>query len=189
MAHRIVNTLVALLSFSFLATAAGAGDVDMEKELQGNLFVNRGNALEPYDGKLSDVKYYAIYSSAAWCGPCRAFTPDLVKFYNRLKPKHPEFEVVFRSSDRSEAAMIDYMKEDKMKWPALKFGLDSPVNRFRGGGIPCLVVVDQKGKVLSHSYVNNEYVGPRKVMEDLKDLLEKSSSTSVKSSSDGFFSK
>lgn len=171
------------------ATTSSAGDVDMAKELDGNLSVTKGKALEPYDGKLSDIKVFAIYSSAAWCGPCRSFTPELVKFYNRMKPKHPEFEVVFRSADKSEEAMIEYMKEDKMKWPALKFGSKSPINKFSGNGIPCLVLVDPDGKVLSHSYDNGKYVGPTKVMDDLEDLLKKSASTSTKSSSDSFFSK
>lgn len=163
----------------------------MAKELEGNLSVVKGKELVPYDGKLSDIKIYAVYSSAAWCGPCRAFTPDLVKFYNRMKPKHPDFEVVFRSADKSEESMIEYMKEDKMKWPALKFGSKSPVNQYSGNGIPCLVLVDPKGKVLAHSYVDGKYVGPQKVMDELEDLLKKdaSTSTSAKSSSDSFFSK
>jgi Thioredoxin-like len=43
-------------------------------------------------------KLVALYFSAHWYAPCRKFTPQLVKFHNRVAPQHPEFEIVFISS-------------------------------------------------------------------------------------------
>ena len=43
-------------------------------------------------------KYIGLYFSASWCGPCRSFTPELIKFRNQ----HAEnFEVVLVGGDGS----------------------------------------------------------------------------------------
>ena len=70
--------------------------------------------------------------------------------------------------------MIDYMSGDKMEWPAVDFrkARNCPLAKYAGSGIPCLVVIDAEGKVVSHSYEGETYVGPNKVMEDLDNLLK-----------------
>ena len=56
-------------------------------------------------------KYVGLYFSASWCGPCRAFTPSLIKFRN----KHgAEFEVVLVGADGSSRAQANYMRKYKM---------------------------------------------------------------------------
>ncbi|RLG30214.1 hypothetical protein DRO03_05040 [Methanosarcinales archaeon] len=50
-------------------------------------------------------KIIGVYFSAHWCPPCRAFTPNLVKFYNSLKKADKPFEIIFVSSDRDKKAM------------------------------------------------------------------------------------
>jgi nucleoredoxin len=132
------------------------------------------------DAALANTKYFAVYFSASWCGPCRAFTPDLVKWYNENKPKHPEFELIFVSSDRDENSMEAYISGDNMPWPALKFSKvrsNKSLRQFGGRGIPCLVLLDAEGKVLSHSYEGDKYVGPRKVLKDIEQTLGGGSST------------
>ena len=58
------------------------------------------------DIDLGSKKYVAFYYSAHWCPPCRAFTPELSKFYDKVKKKHgDDFELVFVSSDKNEKAM------------------------------------------------------------------------------------
>lgn len=98
-----------------------------------------------------DAKYYAFYHSASWCPPCRSFTPKLVEAYNKQGDKK-KFEVILVSSDRSEDAMIAYMNDAKMPWPALDFDKGK---KFAGkadysyGGIPFLAIFDQDGKIVS----------------------------------------
>ncbi len=119
-------------------------------------------------------KYYAFYYSAHWCPPCKGFTPELVKFYDRMKQQGADFEIVFVSADRSPKEMHRYMSEYKMNWPAVDYDVarKSPqMNQFGGDGIPCLVFVDHTGKVISDSYVNGNYVGPRKVLKDMDRIL------------------
>jgi nucleoredoxin len=146
--------------------------------LKGDLVESKGKKLEAFDETpLANAKYYAIYYSAGWCGPCRAFTPDLVKWYKRNKSKHPDFELIFVSNDRSEEDMAKYMKDDNMPWPALAFskkGSNRALTQYAGPGIPCLVFLDETGKVLANSYEGGNYVGPRKVLEQMDKTLRSS---------------
>lgn len=54
------------------------------------------------------------------CGPCRSFTPQFVKTYNKLKEAGKPFEVIFVSSDRDEESMFEYL--GSMPWYAVPFG-------------------------------------------------------------------
>ena len=131
----------------------------------------------PWDAsKLAGVQYIAFYYSASWCPPSRAFTPDLVSFYNEFKPSHPNFEIIFVSDDRSDGDMASYMKTDSMPWPAVRFAdvsdPDLNAGQFCGAGIPCLVLVDRNGNVLSDTYRGGAYVGPDPVVGDIRDMVK-----------------
>ena len=94
-------------------------------------------------------KVVGIYFSAAWCGPCRRFSPTLFQTRNKYKD---DFQVVFVSSDRTEAAQRDYMKKTKMECPTLKFG-DAARNAlsqtYQVRSIPTLVLLDHHGQFFS----------------------------------------
>ena len=145
-----------------------------EKDIGKDLVqFSAGRMKQVQEAELSPKDYYAIYYSAHWCPPCRAFTPQLVSFYNSYSRKHDNFEIIFVSNDRSEKKMEDYMKTANMPWPALQFDQKShPATRYSGSGIPCLVLLDNKGNVLADSYVNGRYVGPTHVMNMLKEKLD-----------------
>src|SRR4051812_21505595 len=114
--------------------------------LQSDLVTVKDGASQPFiSDTLTKKKLIGLYFSAHWCGPCRKFTPQLVDFYNRVAPQHPEFEIVFVSADHSRAEMETYVREAKMPWPALDYDKvkgRGDINKFAGAGIPCLVVVD-----------------------------------------------
>ncbi|MEX0652716.1 MAG: thioredoxin-like domain-containing protein [Phycisphaeraceae bacterium] len=123
---------------------------------------------------LADKEYVLLYFSASWCGPCRAFTPSLVTFHNQ-NADEGNFEIVLVSSDRSAGAMSDYMSADNMGFPAVPFdriAASQLKNTYGGRGIPNLVIVDREGDVVSGSYVDGRYVGPRKVLADMQALLQ-----------------
>ena len=162
------------------STTADAKDESAENDsifaglLNNHLVKAKGKKVRPYQMS-TNPDYYAFYYSASWCGPCHRFTPDLVKFYKRSKGLAEFCEVILVTSDRSEAAMQAYMTKAKMPWPALAYdkARSRDVQRYAGRGIPCLVLVDKNGKVISDSYVGGQYVGPTKVMLELKSLFKR----------------
>jgi len=118
---------------------------------------------ELFPGKLFDAngdevsrdqlagKFIGVYFSAHWCGPCRAFTPSLVKFRDEHKDT---FEVVFVSSDRSKEAQFDYMTGSKMGWVTMSHRSAEATalsKRYQVRGIPSLVILDPTGKTITRN--------------------------------------
>lgn len=98
---------------------------------------------EVLGASLSD-KYVGLYFSAHWCGPCRAFTPQLSATYRTMKEAGVDnFEIVFVSSDQDEAAFKEYHGE--MPWLALPYANRDAKSalsaRFEVRGIPSLVIL------------------------------------------------
>jgi len=155
--------------------AVAAGPSIFDKVLDGNLVKLEGKTLKRCTDATKPAKYYLFYYTASWCGPCHAFTPSLVQFYDAHKPKSNDFELVLITSDSDEKAMQGYAVEMKMNWPQLKM---AKVEKFKkefhhpGGGIPNLVLTDLDGKILKSSYEGTKYVGPTVVMDYLGTLLK-----------------
>jgi len=134
---KLLLSLLLLLPLTALAS--------LEELLGPELVDADGNKVElsSLDGKV-----IGLYFSAEWCSPCRAFTPDLVQ----AAKSSNDFEVVFVSSDRSAEDQAKYMKSYRMKWPAIPF--DSEKRRELGGrfgvrGIPSLVIIDDRGNLIT----------------------------------------
>src|SRR5437588_2717438 len=153
-------------------TSINAGSTAAVSEfLKGDLVqLHNGAVAHADETALTNKKLIAFYFSAEWCGPCRKFTPQLVEYYKRVAPDHPEFEVVFYSRDRSLFAMEKYMQEQNMPWLAIDYSKlkeKEALAKSAGNGIPSLVLVDSTGKVISSS----QDVGPQKVLTDLDAIL------------------
>jgi thiol-disulfide isomerase/thioredoxin len=130
-----------------------AGSV-FDEVLEDNLVILEGRAFQPHRLETKPKKYYAFYYTASWCGPCQAYTPDLVKFYNRTRRASDSFELVLITSDREEDAMLEYARDKKMPWPQLKFSEKAAFgSKFNHGvtGIPAVIVCDLEGNVVSRS--------------------------------------
>jgi len=100
---------------------------------------------------LKGKKRVAIYFSAHWCPPCRGFTPKLAERYKELVGKGEDFEVVFVSSDKDEAAFSEYYAS--MPWLALPFA-DREAKaklskKFKVSGIPALIILDEQGEIIN----------------------------------------
>jgi len=99
---------------------------------------------------LAGKKHVMIYFSAHWCPPCKAFTPVLAAAYKKSSKAGRDTEIVFASSDKDPASFDRYYKE--MPWAALRFGgavKKKLSGKFGIKGIPTLVVLDGKGKVVT----------------------------------------
>ncbi len=96
-------------------------------------------------------KTVALYFSAHWCPPCRAFTPSLVEF--RDDHADQDFEIVFVSLDNSEREKKNYIREMKMKWlsvPGARSKEGAALSeRFQIRGIPALVVLAPDGSLVT----------------------------------------
>lgn len=152
-----------------------ASDSKLSQFLADNLVKWEDGKLVDYDfGNRREPEFYAFYYSAHWCGPCRRFTPELRAFYDAVRSLgQDEFELIFVSSDTSAKMMEQYMKEEAMPWPAVKYKKrsNSIISKYEGNGIPCLVVTDKHGNLLAHSYRGDEYLGPSVPKDQLAWLL------------------
>ena len=159
------------------APAKGGLPTVLADHFKGDLVAWKNGSLARCDDEmLAKKKLIALYFSAHWCAPCRKFTPQLVEFYNRVAPQHPEFDIVFVSFDRSPPGMETYMRDMQMPWPAIDFAKlpgKEALKKYAGESIPCLVLLDDSGKVISDTYAGQKYVGPEKVLTDLNAILAK----------------
>jgi nucleoredoxin len=130
---------------------------------------------KPFRGSaIDEAKVYVLYFGASWCGPCRKFSPTLVRFANGAAKDHPRLATVLMSSDEKDADMRKYMKEEKMPWPAMPLATLKETPLFlslSAGYIPHMVVLDRHCKVLASSVENGQYVGPERTLKKLEGLL------------------
>ena len=81
---------------------------------------------------------------------CKAFTPKLIKTYNKLKKAGKKFEIIFASSDKNAEEYMGYFST--MPWLSFPFNHSKgPLGRLLPHqGIPTLVMIDPKtGTVLN----------------------------------------
>ena len=142
---RIVSAFLLLLP-----VMKGAGAWTVRK--LGPTLVDRSGGRYDTDRVLRG-KMVCVYFSASWCGPCRMFTPKLVKFY-KAAARANGLEVVLVCRDRTEKAMFNYMKNDLMPWYAVPFGAPEGTALMRElgiGGIPTLAVFAPDGRLITQS--------------------------------------
>ncbi|MBR5621958.1 MAG: redoxin family protein [Opitutales bacterium] len=145
--------LALLCSPVFALAAPDAPAPQKEKQTPENWKKLFGRDLFDADGKKVAVskaikkKYVAIYSSASWCGPCRAFTPKLIEFYKKNKDK---IDVILIGSHHTKEDVCKYMKKYEMPWPGTYITESTKdfFARHRIEGIPDLRVFKQNGELV-----------------------------------------
>ena len=145
---------------------------------QDKLVVCRDGVVTPADkNALENKKLFAFYFSAHWCAPCRKFTPELVDYYNRIAPQHPELALIFVSFDRSRFNWETYLRDAKMPWLAIDFDqLDgfAALRQLGSESIPSLLVIDATGHVVASSYDGEKYLGPQAALAGLEQIFSAS---------------
>lgn len=158
------------------AVSSGDSKSAVAQALKGRLVQLKDGKLQDYIPSGPEPEFYLVYFSAHWCGPCRRFTPSLVKRYHDLKQRSggDRFELVFVSSDNDAAEQHKYITSAAMPWPAVKYsqlGKTRLIEKWAGNGIPCLVVLNRDGDLLYHSYNGQEYLGPQVPLDTFTALL------------------
>ena len=124
----------------------------MVEELLGSApIVGKAGPVDPIES-VTAAKIFGIYFSAHWCPPCRAFTPVLASVYEEANANGKVFEVIFASSDQSQAEFDGYYKT--MPWLALPFGDERKKalsTKFAVSGIPRLVILKADGTVIDEN--------------------------------------
>jgi len=118
-------------------------------QLFGRTLLTKGGE-KPTEEVLAGKTAVAVYFSAHWCPPCRGFTPQLAGWYkDALSAKG--LEVVFVSSDKSEAEFVSYFGEQP--WAALPYQADDVKKalnkKYKVQGIPTLVILGPDGEIIT----------------------------------------
>ncbi|PAV63618.1 hypothetical protein WR25_20869 [Diploscapter pachys] len=142
----------------------------MAKMLSGVTLVTR-DGVEVDAGKYLDGKVVGLYFSASWCNPCKAFTPKLKKFYEEIKKRHPEFEVVFVSRDRESNSLVNYYLDQMGAWTYIPFGdpkIQELLTKFEIKTIPAMKIVKPDGKVV----INDARTEIQDNMDNMENLYD-----------------
>ncbi|MEQ8240939.1 MAG: TlpA disulfide reductase family protein, partial [Cyclobacteriaceae bacterium] len=112
-------------------------------------------ALPSPDGdllKLSSLKgnYVLVDFWAAWCRPCRAENPNVVRMYNEYSDKN--FEILGVSLDRNREAWLKAIDDDGLKWKHvsdLKYFNSEAAADYKINAIPATYLIGPDGKIIA----------------------------------------
>lgn len=101
--------------------------------------------LSDFRGKVTMIDFWA-----AWCKPCRAENPNVVRVYNKYHDKG--FEVFGVSLDRDKESWVTAIQQDGLPWKhgsELKFWQSSFVPAYNLDGIPMTYLLDENGVIIA----------------------------------------
>jgi hypothetical protein len=125
-------------------------------ELDGRLVNSTTGKPEPLDSK-SLPRYIVFYRGSSTCPITREFTPTLIKYYQAMKPKHPEFELIYIMTESVEET-AKFATQIGFSWRAIEYEntrymptVSQPIK----GLLPQLIVMDRNGRVLANGWQNS----------------------------------
>ncbi len=166
--------LFALLSEELQATEEGVSIVDFIKLKEiakvGEEYIDfaQRNAegqlvrFSELKGKITLLEFWA-----SWCGPCRAFNPELLELYGKYKNKG--FEIVGVSLDVNKKKWVQAIEKDGLIWENisdLKGGANEAALIYGVTDIPENFLIDEKGTIIAR------YLRGDKLKSQLKMLFE-----------------
>jgi hypothetical protein len=123
------------------------------------------------------IEFLTVYFGAAWREPCRLFVPELKSAYVDIRQAPRRVEIVFVSDDASPSAMTDYVIQSRMPWLCLPHETSQRTSRIqplRGMALPCLVVLDRRGRTLVNSWARPGDSRPHAALAELREIAQSS---------------
>ena len=119
-------------------------------ELEGKLINSQTGQPEPLDPQ-SLPRYFVFLRGQSSCPITRQFAPTFVKYCAQMKPKHPEFEVIYLTVE-DVPEMEKFAKELGFSWRTVTYENTTmpSVNPSIDGRLPQLIVMDRDGRVLAN---------------------------------------
>ncbi|RNL75259.1 AhpC/TSA family protein [Sinomicrobium pectinilyticum] len=102
-------------------------------------------ALKDAQGKITIIDFWA-----AWCKPCRAENPHVVKLYEKYKDQG--LSIIGVSLDRKKEDWEKAIAEDQLPWhhvSNLKFWQDPIAQLYNVKAIPATFILDEEGKIIA----------------------------------------
>ena len=122
------------------------GLVGQPLELKGTTLAGKPFDLASLRGKVVLVDFWAT-----WCGPCLGEIPNIKRNYEKYHDHG--FEVVGLSIDEDRAALEEYVAANPVPWTILHDkeaeGRHPATLDYGIFAIPCVILVDKEGKVVS----------------------------------------
>ncbi len=102
--------------------------------------------------KLSSLRgnYVLIDFWAAWCRPCRAENPNVVRLYNEYSDNN--FEILGVSLDRTRDKWLQAIEQDGLPWlhvSDLKYWRSEAAVDYQVGAIPATFLIDPDGVIIA----------------------------------------
>ena len=100
--------------------------------------------------KIGKSKLLLVDFWAAWCGPCRAENPNVVKVYNEYKTKG--FDVMGVSLDRKKEDWLKAIEKDQLTWTHvsdLKYWSSEAARLYAVNSIPANFLLDESGTIIA----------------------------------------
>ena len=120
-------------------------------ELDGKLISSVTGKPEPLD-PAAKPRYIVFYRGSSTCPITRRFTPTLIRYYQQMKPRHPEFEIVWMMTESPEDTG-KFARELGFSWRAVTYETYvASLHEAISGKLPQLIVVDPSGKILANGW-------------------------------------
>lgn len=168
----VAAVLALLLGAEAGAALAGPGPRDVAEALSGRLVRLQAGRLAATPPP-TQARYVAFYFGASWCGPCRAFQPELRRGHARLRAARAPVEIIFVSDDSSCRRMAEYITAARMPWPAVACRDRDRLawlQRARGKALPGLLVYRAEGTLVATSWSASGNSRPREALAELERL-------------------
>lgn len=111
-------------------------------------------SLENPDGQVISLtslrgKYVLLDFWAAWCRPCRAENPNIVRAYTKYQGEN--FEILQVSLDKTKDAWLNAIEQDGLPWlhiSDLKYWNSIVTKSYQINAIPASYLIDPDGKII-----------------------------------------